>query len=740
MAYLAQHDTELDDDEYTEESSVRPAAGRELVVSPRDWIPAPTSPNGPQRPAYGPGIPQHAYLGSVLPPHVLADLLGQDQDPPMPAALVRTQNFFTHIGNSHLTPGLGVLTLAGISSLAHTEPYHPLIGGAIIAAGAWLIRTGVDTHRRHGADADVAFTRGAAGVGAATASAGVAVTAGLTWWTALATAAGLWGAYGAAAAWRHHRSTAALRERREFVVGLVAAGNTGPALTGGPAPTGLPYAEQISDEEYRIRKAFGKLRAPEIILSPVRRQSEDVWSVHIDLIDTNFTAEQVAKWGDRLATSTGARRVEVIAGKRPGSVKLIVHDGEDPLENAVPWPGAVATSILDPITIGMFEDNTPVTIVLAWAHTLVAGATDNGKSGVVNAILCSTLGCRDLVRILVDCKAGAPEMRAYRDVAFHLATTPEEGMRTLAGLLAVYEYRGNLLAEKDVPYETDEDGETVRKWRPEYGPFIMPVIDELSELTGEFPEAAAAIQRLRALQRFIGEFALDATQMPSRAVFGGTTDARQNYRNRIALGTTEQGAGRLIFGEGSHGRNWRPEELDLPGKMLVFSREHRRARVSRACLITDQDIARAVAQFRGNVPDLDEGSAEAFWEAYHAWQPEAGRGGPGPRGGRAADEIEDAVPFGKPHLVVVQRYPDGTPVPEQYAPLWQLLGEYGEQGATAKQLAARAEMLGHQFTSQGWVRQRLEFFRANNYVSWEKDGREDRHWRSDLTAGQRKDA
>jgi hypothetical protein len=709
-----------------------PVAWRENEDDPATTTIMPWSgPHGPVGAQYGPP-------GHIAPPHAIAALYGPvPLAPPLP--LLKIRNFFHHLAESHLLPGLGVLTLAGLSGLAHSEPYHPLVGGAILGVGAWAVRGGVHAHRILGTGADPHFTKGLVGAGLGMVLIGTDVTTGLSWWAALATGAGLWAAYGAWHQWRHHL----LERRREFHVAAVAAGNTGPVLTAGPTQPGPPGAYQMSDEEFRLRRAFTRIKAEQVIISPVRRGAADTWSVHVDLIDTKLTSEKLTGHADDLAAYTGARRVEIIP-TRPGVAKLIVHDGDDPLEQDIPWPGQHTTSILDPVPLGRFEDGTELTLNLAWAHTLVAGTTDGGKSGVMNTILCTTLGCADLVRILVDCKAGAPEMRSYRNVAFHIATTPDDGMRTLAGIDAIYEYRGQLLVEKDVPAEIDEDGKTVRKWKSEFGPFILAAIDELAELTREVKGAAGQIQSLRAKQRFIGEFSLDATQTPSREVFDGNTDARLNYRNRIALATAEQGAARMIFGEGAVGRGWSTAQLDLPGKLLVLSREHRRPRIARGYLITDEDIARTVARFRGNVPTLDEGSAAAFWEAYHAWEPEAqSGGGGGPRGGKRTKSVEDAVPaaFGKPHLVVVPRYPDGAEVEEKDARLWQLLGEFGAEGATRNQLAARAEARKHPYASPPWVGQRLAFWKEKGYVRFEKEGREDRHWRTDLRADQqRKDA
>lgn len=720
-AYTTRHDPgEIDEDTDLLPALPDPRAGR--VVSPRDddyGFPQVITPTAITPGGYGPRPHQ------ILDPAHVARLMGAPTRTP-PRWLAGVKDLFGHAADHHILPAAGVLTMAGVSIWAHTQPYHPLIGGSIIAVGAYLVRAGIAAHKRHGTDADATFTKGVAGAGATLMLTGTGACVGLSPWMAVAVTLGLAVAYTGWHQWLHHK----LERTREFSVALVAAGNTGPSL---PPPAYAPGALPMSDEETRLRAAFLKLNAADVILSPVRRISDGVWSVYADLIDTKLTAEQLEADPNRLASYTrGARRVEVLPGSRTSQVKLIVYDGEDPLEEPVPGPGPQITSVLQPLGLGRFEDGSEISQSLAWNHALVAGATDNGKSGVLNAAIIGTLGCRDLVRIGIDCKAGAPEFGVYRPVMFHLADTPQDGMRVLAGLEALYEYRGRLLAEKGVPSEENEDGVPVRKWRAEFGPFILAMIDELERLTSSVPGAAKRVQDLNALARFIGLFRWDATQTPSRGVFGGKTDARLNYQLRIGVRTTETLANNIIFGQGSHTRGWNLKLLNQPGKMMIQSRQHERPRIGRAYFYTDEQIARYVAQFKDQLAQLDEGSAQAFWEGYHA---EAARqadgGGDGPDGG-GREERDEPVVYGRPKLVVVPRYPNGEEIDERDRALWQLLGEFGRQGATAVELAARAEKLGHEYFSQSWVRQRLAYWRDAEHVGFERDGRETRYWRTDL--------
>jgi hypothetical protein len=689
-------------------------------------IPTPATPDRVVSP-YLPPAPYQPAPRDILTPRHLADLIGTPTLP-LPAPLQRLKNAGTHASTSHLLPGLGVLTLAGVSALAHTQPYHPLIGGVMLAGGVVLACTGIGAHHKHGAAADVAFTRGALGAGGALALTGVGACAGASPWTAVAAALTTGGAYVAWHQWSHHK----LERRRAAAVALVAAGNTGRAPAAAIPWTASPGVLPVSDEEARIHAAFARLKASPVIVSPVRRDG-DVWSVYVDLMETAKTADEVARAADKLATWMGARNVEVLPGTRRSQVKLVVYDGDDALEDAIPGPGPVAASILDPIGIGLFEDATEITQRLAWNHILLAGASDNGKSGVANAILIGTLACRDVVRVLVDCKAGAPEFGVYEPVAFSFADTPEAGMRVLAGLEAMYEYRGGLLAEKGVASEENEDGVPVRKWRPEFGPFVLAAIDELAELTRAKPAAAARIQTLRAVTRYVGIIGLDATQTPSRQVFGGRTDARLNYQVRIGLKTSEQGAIRMIMGEGAVGQGWRLNRLDAVGKLMIQSREHDRPRVGRGYWYTDEEIARYVAEYRSQVEDLDEGSAAAYWEGYNNAEQATdadGGGDDGPRGGRPVDPVDVAQAYhrGGRTLYVVPTYPDGrTAVESQYRDLWALLIEQAGPVA-APELAALAKSRAHATCSESWVRGVMRYWVRNGWVCSEKRSGTDFFW------------
>ncbi|MFI4951337.1 MAG: FtsK/SpoIIIE domain-containing protein, partial [Caulobacterales bacterium] len=146
-------------------------------------------------------------------------------------------------------------------------------------------------------------------------------------------------------------------------------------------------------------------------------------------------------------------------------VRLVVVDA---LEGTIPWSGPSITSVLQPMLLAYAEDGTEIRQTLFRNHVFVAGASDNGKSGIINLIVCNLLNCDDVDQYGIDLKAGAPELGIYRDVFKMLATTPEQARFLLEWIEGEYQRRGTLLGG------LGEDGIPVRQWKPgEHGNAIV---------------------------------------------------------------------------------------------------------------------------------------------------------------------------------------------------------------------------------------------------------------------------
>ena len=100
-------------------------------------------------------------------------------------------------------------------------------------------------------------------------------------------------------------------------------------------------------------------------------------------------------------------------------------------------------------------------------------------------------------------------------------------------------------------------------------------------------------ESLLALMRFAGMHFLSATQQPSRKVFGGTTDARGNYANRLSTRMNDADHRRFIFGNTP---GWEPGKLDQPGKFLLQSPLHQVAAPYKGMWLTGEEFRAEVAR------------------------------------------------------------------------------------------------------------------------------------------------
>ena len=359
------------------------------------------------------------------------------------------------------------------------------------------------------------------------------------------------------------------------------------------------------------------------------------------------------------------------------SARLIVVDS---LEGTIPWQGPSIRSILEPMLLAIAEDGAEIRQPLFRNHVFVAGASDNGKSGVINLISCNVLECDDADLYGIDLKAGAPELGIYEPVMKMLAKTPEQARFLLEWTEGEYQRRGQLLGG------LGEDGVPVRQWRPgEHGNAIVVVTDEMAELIEQDPDLAVLYRRLAALVRYVGIILVSATQTPSAKVFGGDKDGAANYQVQIGLRVISPTQTNIVMGSGMHGQGWRLSELDAPGKCMIRSRENPAPKRAKAIYLTDQDIAAAVRR---------------RCERYGITPPT------GPRGGQPQPGMH-LVPSAE---ATVYRYPDGGVVGrEEWPKLWRVFEEMGS--ATKAELQAAGVV-----SSRDTVRRALEVWTAHGVL------------------------
>ena len=205
-----------------------------------------------------------------------------------------------------------------------------------------------------------------------------------------------------------------------------------------------------------------------------------------------------------------------------------------------------------PLAMGRTITNDPYIIDLTkMPHLLVAGATGQGKSVGLNAIITSLLYKKhpaELKLVLIDPKR--VELPLYAKIERHfLAKLPDEEdaivtdtrkvINTLNSLCILMDHRLELLKLSQTRNIKEYNDKFIeRRLNPEKGhdfmPYIVLIIDEFADLimtSGR--EVEAPIGRLAQLSRAVGIHLIISTQRPSVSIITGFIKA--NFPSRIAF-------------------------------------------------------------------------------------------------------------------------------------------------------------------------------------------------------------
>ena len=240
-------------------------------------------------------------------------------------------------------------------------------------------------------------------------------------------------------------------------------------------------------------------------------------------------------------------------------------------------------------------------------HLLMAGATGQGKSVGLNAILVSILYKKhpsQVKFVLVDPKK--VELTLFNKIERHfLAKLPDSDEAIITNNQKVIHTLNSLCIEMDLRYELLKDAGVrnikeyntkfiQRKLLPTNGhhflPYIVLVVDEFADLimtAGK--EVETPIARLAQLARAIGIHLIIATQRPSVNVITGTIKA--NFPARIAFRVTSKIDSRTILDSGG------AEQLIGRGDM-IFSTGNELIRIQ--CGFVDTPEVERICEFIGS--------------------------------------------------------------------------------------------------------------------------------------------
>ena len=315
---------------------------------------------------------------------------------------------------------------------------------------------------------------------------------------------------------------------------------------------------------------------------------------------------KVAQLKDDLAYALAATEIRILApipGKQAVGVEVpnlrrrIVRLGDVFQQPPPDW---------SPLTVWLGKDVAGKAIgadLSKMPHLLVAGTTGAGKSGAINAMLCSVLlraTPHDVRLVLVDPKQ--VELNHYESIP-HLLTPVITSPRMAANALQ------NLVKEMEQRYGTMSLARTrslveLNKARARRGeaplPYILCVIDELADLMMVAPaDVEDSIIRLAQKARAVGIHLVLATQSPRVDVITGMIKA--NVPSRIAFAVSSQTDSRVILDQNG------AESLLGQGDMLFSPVGSSRLQRIQGAYIDEQQIAKLTELWRRQgEPELRE--------------------------------------------------------------------------------------------------------------------------------------
>jgi len=323
---------------------------------------------------------------------------------------------------------------------------------------------------------------------------------------------------------------------------------------------------------------------------------------------------------DDIALSLSALGIRIIApipGK--GTIGIEVPNANPSMvsmRSAIASPKFQQAEMELPIALGKTISNETLVVDLAkMPHLLMAGATGQGKSVGLNAVLTSLLYKKhpaEVKFVLVDPKK--VELTLFNKIERHyLAKLPDTDEAIITDNAKVINTLNSLCLEMDNRYSLLKDAMVrnikeynekfkLRKLNPENGhrflPYIVLVVDEFADLimtAGK--EVEMPIARLAQLARAIGIHLIIATQRPSVNVITGMIKA--NFPARIAFRVTSKIDSRTILDSGG------ADQLIGRGDLL-FSNGNDLIRVQ--CAFVDTPEVERICDFIG--------SQKAYADAY----------------------------------------------------------------------------------------------------------------------------
>lgn len=346
--------------------------------------------------------------------------------------------------------------------------------------------------------------------------------------------------------------------------------------------------EELEENKNRIVETLSNYK---IGISSIKATIGPTVTLYEIVPEAGIRISKIKNLEDDIALSLSALGIRIIApipGK--GTIGIEVPNKNSTIvsmRSVIASKKFQASEMQLPIAIGKTISNETLVVDLAkMPHLLMAGATGQGKSVGLNAVLTSLLYKKhpaEVKFILVDPKK--VELTLFNKIERHyLAKLPDSEEAIITDNTKVINTLNSLCIEMDNRYELLKNAFCrniaeynkkfkARKLNPNDGhqflPYIVLVVDEFADLimtAGK--EVETPIARLAQLARAIGIHLIIATQRPSVNVITGIIKA--NFPARIAFRVTSKIDSRTILdGSGADQLIGRGDMLYTQGNDLI---------------------------------------------------------------------------------------------------------------------------------------------------------------------------
>ncbi|MDR2841078.1 MAG: DNA translocase FtsK, partial [Paludibacter sp.] len=395
-------------------------------------------------------------------------------------------------------------------------------------------------------------------------------------------------------------------------------------------PPTLDLLKSYNNSEHQIDMTEQNANKDKIITT-LRNYGIEIVSIKATIGPTITLYEIVPKAGIRInkirnlesdimlsLAATGIRIIAPIPGKGTIGIEVPNADPQVVSMQSIIASKKFQESTFDlPVAFGRTITNDVFMVDLCkMPHLLVAGATGQGKSVGLNAVITSLLYKKhpaEMKLVLVDPKK--VEFNIYADIEKHfLAKLPDGEDAIITDVTKVVETLNSLCKEMDDRYDLLKKAHTRnikeynekfvnRHLNPEKGhrylPYIVVIVDEFGDLimtAGK--EVEMPIARIAQLARAVGIHMIIATQRPSVNIITGVIKA--NFPARVAFRVSSMMDSRTILDASG------AQQLVGRGDML-FSQGNDLIRVQ--CAFVDTPEVENIAHFIGN----QQGYPTAFY-------------------------------------------------------------------------------------------------------------------------------